>query len=67
MATDVLNLRNKYEDLSNVDRIYAANKSVDEAKGLATESIHQAIRNSEHVDRLEEKSINMRETANAFR
>lgn len=67
MATDVLNLQKKYEDPANVDRIYAANQSVNEAKGLATEGIHQAIRNSEHVDRLDEKAMNMRNTANAFR
>lgn len=67
MATDVLNLRNAYEDPAKVDRIYAANQSVNEAKGIATDSIHQAIRNSEHVDRLEEKSSNLRDSANAFR
>lgn len=40
MASDVLSLRDKYEDLSKVDSLAAANARIDEAKGIATDSIH---------------------------
>ena len=50
LSSDLKALAGKYDDLSNIDKLYKANQNVLEVQNLAQQNIHQVMRNIDNAE-----------------
>lgn len=57
----------RFNDLSSIDKLSAVQGKVDAVRGVMQSNINQALKNTEKIEDIDDKAVNLAESANRFK